>query len=83
MSNRMRAPLSLLGIRNLGIPRFRSITFPGLFLFLLSMALMAQNNTGELRLRVTDQSGAPLQATAELVSQASTAESSRPSAILL
>lgn len=42
---------------------------PALLLF--NVALLAQNNTGELRLKVTDQSGAPLQAKTELVSQAS------------
>ena len=39
--------------------------------FFCSFALLAQNNTGELRLRVTDQSGAALAAKADLVSQAS------------
>ena len=39
--------------------------------FFCSFALLAQNNTGELRLKVTDQSGAALAAKADLVSQAS------------
>ena len=37
---------------------------------LCSVALLAQSNTGELRLHVTDQAGLPIQSSVDLVSQA-------------
>src|SRR3982751_2478919 len=40
------------------------------FVVLLAMSQFAQNNTGELRLFVTDPSGLPLQGRIELVSEA-------------
>ena len=44
--------------------------FCGVLVFFCAV-LFGQNNTGELRLTVSDQSGAPIAAQAELVSQAS------------
>src|SRR5262249_5226673 len=44
-----------------------------------SAALLAQSNTGELRIQVTDHAGLPVPCTLEIVSQANQVQQRRPS----